>query len=104
MLPTDGHSRILPPLISLQIASHILEVVLGMLLPVVIHNARNIRPGQQLTKASCNHCPAGRLALLSRILYPLFGIRKASATVTTIIYGISLVFPLKYLAVRLMVL
>lgn len=63
MLATDGHSRILASrLISLQIAFYILEIVLGMLLPVVIHNARNIRPGQQPTKASFNHRPQGTAA------------------------------------------
>lgn len=61
-------------LISLQIAFYILEIVLGMLLPVVIHNARNIRPGQRPTKASFNHRPRG-----TAVTFPsLSGIQKAN--------------------------
>ncbi|CAL1675631.1 unnamed protein product [Lasius platythorax] len=74
MLSTNGHSRILPWLILLQIAFYILEIVLGMLLPAVIHNARNIRPGKQPTKASFNHRPQETTVTLFRFLYPLSGI------------------------------
>lgn len=48
MLPTNRHfPRILAPRVDLASDPpfYILEIVLGMLLPVVIHNARNIRPG-----------------------------------------------------------
>lgn len=78
MLPTDRHSRIPARLISLQIAFYIPEIVLGMLLPAVIHNARNIRPGQQPTKASFNRRPRG-----TAVTFPsLSSIQKASTTAT----------------------